>query len=316
MSYKSIHTGQQIDAGVDAALNPDTTPTEGSNALITSGGVKSALDTFVRPNILDNANFVGGGSQQGGGQLPINQRGQVSYIGAHNYAIDRWWLEYNTNLAINADCITLSGDWALSQTLHQKVSGTVTYSALVKAVAGEAILSFDGINIFTVNNSEWQVKSFTTTVTDMTSIMVSIHGSQNSLYIKAVKLELGPDQTLAHQENGAWVLNEIPNYQQELAKCQRVYRYFDEIDIPCSNNSEGNTVRGTLPISMRNGQFQSPTFLDGYYFYGSGSYVAVSSISMEANNAVLRISATLSENVPSNLNGILFMRNLVASRDL
>lgn len=43
MSYKSIHTGQQIDAGVSAALNPDTVPTAGSDALITSGGTKSAL---------------------------------------------------------------------------------------------------------------------------------------------------------------------------------------------------------------------------------------------------------------------------------
>lgn len=45
MSYKSIHTGQQIDAGVSAALNPDTVPTAGSDALITSGGTKSALNT-------------------------------------------------------------------------------------------------------------------------------------------------------------------------------------------------------------------------------------------------------------------------------
>jgi len=38
--------------------------------------------------------------------------------------------------------------------------------------------------------------------------------------IIAVKLELGDTQTLAHQENGAWVLNEIPNYEEELFKCQ------------------------------------------------------------------------------------------------
>ena len=39
--------------------------------------------------------------------------------------------------------------------------------------------------------------------------------------IEAVKLELGDTQTLAHQENGKWVLNEMPNYAEELAKCQR-----------------------------------------------------------------------------------------------
>lgn len=30
-------------------------------------------------NLLDNWYFVGGGSQQGGGQFPINQRGETSY---------------------------------------------------------------------------------------------------------------------------------------------------------------------------------------------------------------------------------------------
>ena len=39
----------------------------------------------------------------------------------------------------------------------------------------------------------------------------------------AAKLELGDTQTLAHQENGVWVLNEIPNYAEELAKCQRYF---------------------------------------------------------------------------------------------
>ena len=39
--------------------------------------------------------------------------------------------------------------------------------------------------------------------------------------IIAVKLELGSQQTLAHQENGAWVLNEIPKFGDHLAECQR-----------------------------------------------------------------------------------------------
>lgn len=37
----------------------------------------------------------------------------------------------------------------------------------------------------------------------------------------AAKLELGSQQTLAHQENGVWVLNEIPNYGEQLRRCQR-----------------------------------------------------------------------------------------------
>lgn len=40
----------------------------------------------------------------------------------------------------------------------------------------------------------------------------------------AVKIEFGDHQTLAHKVNGHWELNEIPNYTQELIKCQRFYR--------------------------------------------------------------------------------------------
>lgn len=44
-----------------------------------------------------------------------------------------------------------------------------------------------------------------------------------SLKITAAKLELGSQQTLAHQENGVWVLNEIPDYGEQLRRCQRYY---------------------------------------------------------------------------------------------
>lgn len=39
--------------------------------------------------------------------------------------------------------------------------------------------------------------------------------------VKAIKLELGTQQTIAHQENGVWVLNEIPKFGDQLAECQR-----------------------------------------------------------------------------------------------
>ena len=39
-----------------------------------------------------------------------------------------------------------------------------------------------------------------------------------------MKLELGSVQTLAHQENGVWVLNEIPDYGEQLARCQRYFQ--------------------------------------------------------------------------------------------
>lgn len=36
----------------------------------------------------------------------------------------------------------------------------------------------------------------------------------------AAKLELGDTQTLAHKENGVWVLNEIPDFGEQLRRCE------------------------------------------------------------------------------------------------
>lgn len=55
MSYKSTHTGAQIDAGVSAALNPDATPTLSSTNLVTSGGVAAKLSEKQDTLVFDNA---------------------------------------------------------------------------------------------------------------------------------------------------------------------------------------------------------------------------------------------------------------------
>ena len=45
-----------------------------------------------------------------------------------------------------------------------------------------------------------------------------------SLKITAAKLELGSQQTLAHQDaDGNWVLNEIPDYGEQVRRCQRYF---------------------------------------------------------------------------------------------
>lgn len=48
--------------------------------------------------------------------------------------------------------------------------------------------------------------------------------SANDIDVKAAKLELGTEQTLAHQDSsGKWVLNEIPDYGEQLRRCQRYF---------------------------------------------------------------------------------------------
>lgn len=228
MSYKSTHTGQQIDAGVDAALNPDTTPTEGSNALMTSGGTKSALDTFVRPNLLDNWYFVGGGSQQGGGQLPINQRGQTVYGDTPQYTIDRWKITEDwSGVNLLSDCLRIKGNsvngyGGIYQLSEQNLVGkTVTASILAKVYTPCKLITK---NIDTTAGFELFFYSFVWT-SNSRFVVSSVSGAAGAgnpiIDIIAVKLELGPDQTLAHQENGVWVLNDTPKYEDMLRECQK-----------------------------------------------------------------------------------------------
>lgn len=249
--YQSTHTGAQVDAAVDKALSADAVPTPGSTNLVESGGVASAVSTVgnavSRRNLLDNAYFVGGGSQQGGGRFPINQRGQTAYSGAV-YGIDRWkgnnWVA-TANVTVQSGSILLSGTASgsnscmIRQTIEnaaQFAGKEVTVSVLVGAVQTNGRPS---IFIGTNANDRYATARlesnglYSKTVVlpdDITSLFVQIGqhasdagGGNTSIEIIAVKLELGSTQTLAHQENGVWVLNEIPNYAEELAKCQRYY---------------------------------------------------------------------------------------------
>ena len=70
--------------------------------------------------------------------------------------------------------------------------------------------------------------------------------------ILAAKLEIGPTQTLAHQENGVWVLNEIPKYSRELLDCRMYHVKFGYADKYCILGSgvarDGTFVSITVPI--------------------------------------------------------------------
>ena len=172
-------------------------------------------------NLLDNWYFVGGGSQQGGEQFPINQRRQTSYNGFGITGIDRWRQDYG--LTINSDCITTTSViyQAIDVSLGTRLIGkTVTASVLKRN--GELIT---GTITFDASYATDQTVQYTR------GIAAHIHENRVAQLLRiesgdyiAAKVELGPTQTLAHQENGVWVLNDPPpNFQQELAKCQRYY---------------------------------------------------------------------------------------------
>ena len=220
-------------------------------------------------NLLDNWYFVGGGSQTGVGTFPINQRGQSQYTTA-GYTIDRWTNQRNNTISLESDGLKLT--YATAQAYqqiyqfienYQELKGkTVTFSALLEntspcylrivygSTASESILSdqipANSSGLFKVTGTI--PNSATTLAMQVTSNLLT----PNSGYfkVKAVKLELGTQQTLAHLEGSTWILNELPNYEEELIKCQT--------STADSSDIYANKVMG-VNVSNKN-------LLDNWYF--------------------------------------------------
>lgn len=237
--YNSSYTGPQIDEAVGKALTPDATPTENSTELVQSGGAYADVRTRVPnygkgKNLLRNWYFVGGGT--GRGVFPVNQRGFASSSGINNiYSIDGWYINggrgeqalQSNGFYINNNSGT--GNLTVQQSIDMRATDykgkSVTLSVLV-----------DG-NLYHESKTVPQQSSSLQTVIDLSLrgpycrlyllatdssapfVVQFLAGNSRTALIQAVKLELGTEQTLAHQENGVWVLNDVPDYEYELYRC-------------------------------------------------------------------------------------------------
>lgn len=192
------------------------TPYTAGDGISISGSVIAAKVQPCNRNLLDNWYFGN----------PVNQRDVSGTISSAGYFLDRWKL-VSGSVTINTDGITLNG--TMQQVLETAPVGTVTASALTQAGVGDVVPAYD---------------SASKTVT------VTADGKK----LVAVKLELGPQQTLAHQVSGVWVLNEIPDYGEELTKCMR---YLQVLAAPYDTSGNGvaigyanNTVDLWVPIPL------------------------------------------------------------------
>lgn len=241
---------------------------------------------MVNPNILHNWYFVGGGSQQGGGQFPVNQRGQTSY--GVGYGIDRWRATAQPAVNVNDDSISLGTTGTAAyffQRIENPIKATYTASVLVRNPNNASgRLSLRSTNETTVLFTQvlfeksTNFKLYTLTITvdpaeyDGTLSFMLTNPSAASYDILAAKLELGDTQTLAHLENGVWVLNEIPDYGEELAKCQRYYQRFNCISsyfIISGNGVIGTNTTSTrmaFPLAVPMRADPSITFSDVYVY--------------------------------------------------
>lgn len=263
--------------------NPDT-------CLVLNSYVRTAIDDLimVRPNLLDNWYFVGGGSQQGGGQFPINQRGETNYAGHNVMCADRWVLRQSssatTSATLTSDGLVFSGDGSgvasgaltgINQTLENKemyAGKTVTISILVKDVTVSAsnicslrLVSANGRTLHTASHGSVNITGdglFSRTLTvNPTSVSNYSHlnfglmvysNASVSMTIVAAKMEFGNTQTLAHYDAtaGEWVLNEISSYQEQLARCQRHLYVMNTYGTAYAPFGSARTTAGTTATAL------------------------------------------------------------------
>ena len=214
------------------------------------------------PNLLDNWYFGN----------PVNQRGQAEYTG-NGYTIDRWFaLLPDTVVTVQSGHVSIappaSNYFGLTNLFEADslLGQTVTFSALCRYTGSGGtmlpyITAYFGDSQYAgsaqINQTTWQCISFTITLPTAKPsdgrFGFDIVAMQNfGVDVKAVKLELGDRQTLAHKDaSGNWVLNEVPDYGEQLRRCQRYYRQFNAYTKLIAQYIDGNRVVFVLPDSMR-----------------------------------------------------------------
>lgn len=293
--YNSIHTGAQIDEAVGRALsgragiNPNLldnwyfgNPVDQRGGYVVPPGTPYYTDTDMTSQAGTTTIYYKGNRLTGtysevvfyeNAQYVVPTSSLVRGYIDSGYGIDRWHM-YSGTLKIQNDIIELSGA-SNGGVLEQRIENpkrfagkTVTLSVLGKRSKASWYITvrqdgvYRNINLSIPNGFACASVTFVadSTLSNDLSIAFACWDESDVAEIKAVKLELGSQQTLAHQdENGNWVLNEIPNYAEELAKCQRYFYAFDFTDLAGVGAYWGRGISSTeielynltFPVTMR-----------------------------------------------------------------
>lgn len=260
--YTSRYSGEEIDKGIDGALQ--------LGGASTPQGAIAALGAGVRPNLLVNPFFK------------VNQRGQTSYTG-EGYTVDMWRITGSrSTLDVTEDGITfsVSAEDTSCRYIGQKfetgaVKSGVDYTLSVLLQSGEL---YSGTAQFPANSGSYN-NAFTIPGIGDGRLNVGNNGVKevyfivdqgSSLSLRAAKFEEGARQTFAYKdEDDAWQFLERPD-PLEVLKCQRYqFTFANAMRIRASRitNSEINffiplpTGLRTTPtiVNAQNLQVYSPT---------------------------------------------------------
>lgn len=253
-------TAQQID---DAVANMGAAPTPQA--------ALANLGAGVRQNELDNAYFVGGGTEWG--VFPVNQRGVSGTISSPGYFIDRWKLVSGT-VEITSAGLVLNG--TIAQIIPASIGAV--YSAVALTTTGLVTCDY----------------------TDSTRTF-SITGSGQTFLL--AKLEAGANQTAAYQtESGSWT--EIPgqrkSYSAEFLACIQYRLTAKNQVLAATIFSSAITAFIPTPITMQ-GTNVDITIDENSYIYGPSTTALleasnVTTGSVQANGVSFSANCALSGN--------------------
>lgn len=190
-----------------------------------------SMDQITNPNLLDNWYFVN----------PINQRGAEEYT-SEGYTIDRWRINGTGAVKVQRDGIVIQKTPGTPYVIFQSyiedsrvsAADVVTISAMVNGTLITATGRIElGISTscFT-GNDEDRFECYDLNSLPGIHIIRFVLVSDEPCLVRAVKLEMGSAQSLAHQdEGGRWLLNGPPPDQtQELIKSRRYFKCIGGVD--------------------------------------------------------------------------------------
>ena len=273
---------------------------QGGTGATTAPAALTALGAGVRPNLLDNAYFVGGGT--GYGTFPVNQKGVLSGNTDRQFICDRWG-QLGSEWRLTKDGLVMAkrsdaAYWSFYQqipveTLHQLVGKVVTVSVLLDSVLVTATqVLASPVTYFPFENGE-RVEIY---VPDDAVGSVQYYGSATTRTVKAMKFEIGTAQTLAYQDaDGAWRLLPQPesDYAAQLLRCQQYKIVYKAINSRFPAFLNGNVGYATVqtPIQMAKKPVFELLSLDyGVLYDATAVPNGASVIEMDANSVVIQLT--------------------------
>lgn len=234
----------------------------GTTYLTSPGGATGGVtDKYYPAKVYDSGSYV---FTKDGASCYVGNDYVVPGYCAAGYTVDRWKFSNNNGKIVLDDTgIMFTGmyDYAELNQLYEFPENLrekqYTASILIDSFDGEGnfFLVVQNQNVWASMQLSKGLNHFTDTFwSDSTTLRFFIQSQSVNLsnppkiHILAAKLELGSQQTLAHKENGVWVLNEVPDYGEQLRRCQRYCRVI------------GGTLNQVFCIAVR----RETTVLEGF----------------------------------------------------